>query len=138
MVSATHGTAHLALYDQTIWDKYNLASFTNGRFASNTLIDVPKAATHDPRNFNDPSGVFSPAANSIAVLQNRGVVFTGCHNAIWELSAALLKKGINPDGYSHEALAAELTNHLIPGVILSPGIVGTILQMQMAGFHYVA
>src|ERR1700722_585249 len=22
-VSATHGTAHLALYDQTIWDKYN-------------------------------------------------------------------------------------------------------------------
>src|ERR1700692_3159338 len=102
-VSATHGTAHLALYDQTIWDKYNLASFTNGKFASNTLIDVPAAATIAPSAFNNPSGAVSPAANSITVLQRRGVVFIGCHNAIWEFTAALLKKGINPDGLSHEA-----------------------------------
>jgi hypothetical protein len=135
-VSATHGTAHLALYDQTIWDKYNLSSFTNGKFASNTLIDVPTAATIDPSDFNNPSGAFSPAANSITVLQRRGVVFIGCHNAIWEFTAALLKKGINPDGLSHEALAAELTNHLIPGVIVSPGVVGTIPQLQRAGFYY--
>ena len=137
-VSATHGTAHLALYDQTIWDKYKLASFTNGKFASNTLIDVPTAATMTPSDFNNPSGAFSPAADSITVLQRRGVVFIGCHNAIWELTAALLKKGINPDGLLHEALAAELTNHLIPGVVVSPGVVGTIPQLQLAGFHYTA
>ena len=73
MVSATHGTAHLVLYDQTIWDRNTIFDIilTNGKFISNTLIDVPKAATHDPSNFNDPSGVFSPAANSVTVLQNR-------------------------------------------------------------------
>ena len=135
-VSATHGTAHLALYDQTIWDKYDLASFTKGKFASNTLIDVPAAASSNATDFNNPSGAFSPAANSITVLQRRGVVFIGCHNAIWEFTAALLKKGTNPDNLSHEALAAELTNHLIPGAVLSPGVVGTIPQLQMAGFHY--
>ncbi|MBU6449085.1 MAG: hypothetical protein KGQ26_05600 [Rhodospirillales bacterium] len=137
-VSATHGTAHLALYDQLIWDKYDLAAFTKGKFTANTLLDVPTAAAANPADFNDPNGAFSPAANSITVLQRRGVVFVGCHNAIWEFSAALLKKGKNPDKLPHEALAAELTNHLIPGAILSPGIVGTIPQLQLAGFHYTA
>jgi hypothetical protein len=137
-VSVTHGTAHLALYDQTIWDKYNLASFTNGKFASNTLIDLPAAASADAADFNDPTGAFSPGANSITVLQDRGVVFMACHNAIWEFTAALLKGGINPDKLSHEALAAELTNHLIPDVGLSPGVVGTIPELQLAGFHYTA
>jgi len=137
-VSATHGTAHLALYDQSIWDKYDLASFTKGKFISNTLIDVPTAASANITDFNNASGAFSPAANSIKVLQRRGVVFIGCHNAIWEFTAALLKKGTNPDKLTHEALAAELTNHLIPGAVLSPGVVGTIPQLQMAGFHYTA
>ena len=67
----------------------------------------------------------------------RGVVFMSCHNAIWEQSAALLKQGINPDGLSHEALAAELTNHLVPGVVLTPGAVGTMPELQRAGFHYI-
>ncbi len=137
-VSATHGTAHLALYDQSIWDKYDLASFTKGKFAANTLLDIPAAVAVNPTDFNDPAGAFSPAANSLTVLQRRGVVFIGCHNAIWEFSAALLKKGKNPDKLSHGALAAELTNHLIPGVVLSPGVVGTIPQLQLAGFHYTA
>lgn len=137
-VSATHGTAHLALYDQSIWDKYDLASFTKGKFAANTLLDIPAAAAVNPTDFNDPAGAFSPAANSLTVLQRRGVVFIGCHNAIWEFSAALLKKGTNPDKLSHAALAAELTNHLIPGAVLSPGVVGTIPQLQLAGFHYTA
>jgi hypothetical protein len=137
-VSATLGTAHLALYDQSIWDKYDLASFTKGKFASNTLIDIPAAASADAADFNNASGVFSPAANSITVLRRRGVVFIACHNAIWEFTAALLKRGMNPDKLTHEALAAELTNHLIPGAVLSPGVVGTIPQLQMAGFHYAA
>jgi hypothetical protein len=38
-----------------------------------------------------------------------------CHNAIWEHTAKLLEIGMNPDRLSHEAIAAELTNHLIEG-----------------------
>ena len=43
-VSATHGSAHLALYDDFIWDKYQFAGLTKGRFESNTLARSPAAA----------------------------------------------------------------------------------------------
>ena len=66
----------------------------------------------------------------------RGVVFMSCHNAIWEQAAGLIKADVNPDKLSHEALAAELTNHLIPGVVLTPGAVGTLPELQRAGFYF--
>jgi hypothetical protein len=43
---------------------------------------------------------------------------------------------VNPDKLSHEALAAELTNQLIDGAVLTPGMVGTIPELQQGGFHY--
>jgi len=48
----------------------------------------------------------------------------------------LIRNGSNPDKLSHEALAAELTNHLIPEAVLTPGAVATLLKFQEAGFHY--
>jgi hypothetical protein len=135
-VSATHGSAHLALYDQAMWDKYQLAGLAGGKFKTNTLIEEKKAASADPANFEDPAGAFSPADNSIPALMRRGVVFMSCHNAIWEEAAALIKAGVNPDKLTHEELAAELTNHLIAGVILTPGAVGTLPELQQAGFQY--
>jgi hypothetical protein len=64
------------------------------------------------------------------------VVFLACHNAIWELAESLEATGVNPDALSHGALAAELTNHLIAGVVLTPGMVGTLPELQQAGFNY--
>jgi hypothetical protein len=136
-VSATHGTAHLALFDQGTWDKYQLAKLAGADFKTNTLI-VPRPAPSDPSDFEDPKSVFGPAGNTIPALQSRGVVFLACHNAIWELTAKLLGLGVNPDHVSHEAIAAELTNHLIDGVVLTPGMVATIPELQQAGFHYAA
>lgn len=135
-VSITHALAHLALFDQELWDKYQLAKFAGGKLARNTLIDTPKAASTDPKDFNNINGVFSPNDNSITVLQRRGVVFMGCHNAIWEMTGGLLKKGINPDKLSHHQIAAEFTNHLIPGVVLTPGVVATMIYLQKAGYEY--
>ena len=66
----------------------------------------------------------------------RGVVFMSCHNAIWEQAAALIKADMNPDKLTQEALAAELTNHLIPGAVLTPGIGGTLPELEQAGFYY--
>jgi hypothetical protein len=54
------------------------------------------------------------------------VVFMSCHNAIWEQTAALIKAGINPDKLSHPALAAELTKHLLGGIVLIPGVACTL------------
>jgi len=45
---------------------------------------------------------------------------------LWEEAAGLIERGTNPDRLSHEAMAAELTDHLIPGVVLTPGAVGTL------------
>jgi hypothetical protein len=135
-VSATHGSAHLALFDQDMWDKYSLAEMAGGDFMTNTLI-VRKAAPSELSDFENPKSVFGPAGNTIPALQSRGVVFMACHNAIWEMTAKLLAKGVNPDRLSHEAIAAELTNHLVDGVVLTPGIVATIPELQQVGFHYV-
>ncbi|MDB5395400.1 MAG: transcriptional initiation protein Tat, partial [Rhodospirillales bacterium] len=68
---------------------------------------------------------------------SRGVVFMACHNAIWEVTGKLLAKGVNPDQLSHEAMAAELTNHHLRGAVLTPGIVATIPELQQAAYHYV-
>jgi hypothetical protein len=120
VVSATHGTAHLALYDQVMWDKYKLAELAGPKFAAKTLIRS-KPAPAAISDYEDPNSVFGPFGDTIPILQRRGVVFLGCHNAIWELTASLIARGTNPDHVSHEAMAAEVTNHLIDGVVLTPG-----------------
>ena len=136
IVSATHASAHLAMYDQAMWEKYNLSKLAGAGFTANRLIVEQKAASADPKNYQDPEGAFSPSNNSIPALQRRGAVFLACHNSIWEQSDALIRNDANPDKLSHEALAAELTNHLIPDVVLTPGAVATLLYFQEAGFQY--
>jgi hypothetical protein len=136
-VSVTHGTALLALYDQAMWDKYQLTRLAGEKFKTNTLIIEQKAAVADPGNYEDSAGPFSSEDNSIPALMRRGVVFMSCHNAIWEQAAALIQAGVNPDKLSHAALAAELTNHLVEGAVLIPGATGTLPELQQVGFHYV-
>jgi hypothetical protein len=135
-VSVTHGTAQLALYDPVIWDKYQLTSLAGDEFKTNTLATERKSVEADTANYEDPAGAFSGEDNSIPTLMRRGVVFMSCHNAIWEHAAALIKLDINPDKLSHAALAAELTNHLVDGVVLIPGAAGTLPELQQVGFHY--
>ena len=40
------------------------------------------------------------------------------------------------DAGTLDAIAADLTNHLIPDVVLTPGIVGTLVKLQLSGFAY--
>lgn len=134
-LSATHGAAHLALFAPTIWEKYQLGKLVGGKYQSNSFI-VAKPAQSDAKDFENPQGAFSPHDNTIPALQARGVVFLACHNAIWEIAAKLMRANQNPDKLSHEAVAAELTNQLIPGVVLTPGVVGTIPELQRAGYYY--
>lgn len=136
-VSATHGTAHLALYDDATWEKYGLAKIAGGNVTRNSFVAVPSAAVEDAGDFENPNGAFSPRSNSIAALQRRGAVFLACHNAIWELADKLNAAGTNPDKLSVDALCADLTNHLIQGVVLTPGAVGTLVELADAGFAYV-
>ena len=137
VVSATHGTAQFALLDQVIWDKYQLAKLLGGKFATNTLFAADTASESDT-DYESDTGAYSSKGDTVSGLMARGVVFMACHLAIWELTANLQKKGVNPDHLSHEAMAAEITNHLAPGVVLTPGMVATIPEFQQAGYHYIA
>ena len=38
ILSATHGTAQLALFGAAMWEKYQLAKLTGGKFRSKTLV----------------------------------------------------------------------------------------------------
>lgn len=134
-VSATHGTAQLALYDQAMWDKYGLAKMAGGGLTANTLLNLPAAAAKTA-DVEAPDGAYSPHDNSIAALQARGAVFLACHNAIWEQATHLVQIGANPDHATVDVLAAELTNHLAPGVVLTPGAVATIVELANNGFAY--
>jgi hypothetical protein len=133
-ISATHATAHLALLDQATWDKYQLAKLA--KIDRNTFIVEQKGAEADAKDFENPDGVFSGHNNSIPALQQRGAVFMGCHNSIWEVTEKLIAADVNPDKLSHEAMAAELTNHFVPGVVLTPGMVGTLPELAAAGFSF--
>jgi hypothetical protein len=110
IVSATHASAHLAMYDQAIWDKYQLAKLAGPAFAANRLIVEQKASSADPKNYQDEEGAFSPNNNSIPALQAAKLFLA--YNSIWEQSDALIKNSSNPDRLARGA-AAELTNHLI-------------------------
>src|ERR1700681_730500 len=55
-VSVTHGTALLALYDQAMWDKYQLTRLAGEKFKTNTLMESRKAESADPAHFEDPAG----------------------------------------------------------------------------------
>ena len=135
-VSATHGSAHLALFDQDMWDKYQLAKLAGGNISRNTFISAPSALSHDAADFQSAEDAFSRKDNNVVVLQRRGVVFMACHNAIWELAERLVSTGQNPDHLEVDSIAAELTNHLISDVVLTPGIVATLVKLQLAGFAY--
>jgi hypothetical protein len=136
-VSATHGPAHLALYDEATWEKYGLAKIAGGNVTHNSFVSVAAAMVRDSSDFQNPNGVFSPRSNSIEALQRRGAVFLACHNAIWELANRLNTANVNPDKLSVDALCADLTNHMIPGIVLTPGAVGTLVELAGAGFAYV-
>ena len=100
-MSATHGAAHLALYDQQMWDKYKPRT-------SPTAPSKPTFSLHRANTRRATSTIlktrraFGPSGNTIPALQERGVVFMACHNAIWEVTEKLLAKGVNPDGLSRE------------------------------------
>ncbi len=134
--AAPHGGAALALFTQAAWDKYRLAQRTDGAFRQNNFLGDPDFPASDVGDPTGSRGFYSAAGNFVPTLQKRGVVFLGCHNAIWELAADLLDANVNPDRLSHEQLAADLTNNLVPGVISTPGNDAIIGKLQESGFVY--
>jgi hypothetical protein len=133
-VAAVHGTAHLALFGQTAWDKYDLPRLTGGKFNTNSFV-AEKPGVSPKDDLQDPNGFYGPNNSNISSLQRRGAVFFGCHDSIHAI-ARTLHGFPEHTATSADAIAAELTNSLVPGAVLVPSVVAFLVELQRAGFTY--
>jgi 4-oxalocrotonate tautomerase family enzyme len=133
-VSATHGSAHLALFGQEMWDRYKLAGLAGGKFMANSFI-IEKPSVSPDDDHQDLGGYYGPNNNNILTLQRRGVVFIACHDSIHAIARNV---HATPDfaATSPDIIAADLTNSLVSGAILVPSVVAFMVELQRAGFTY--
>jgi intracellular sulfur oxidation DsrE/DsrF family protein len=130
-VAAMHGSAHLALFNQAMWDKYGLAAKTGGVATRNTFI-IEKPGVSPTDDHHDIAGFYGAMNNNIVSLQRRGVVFVACHDSVHAIARGLQGKASG----DADVIAADLTNNLIPGAVLVPSVVAFIGQLQRTGFTY--
>jgi intracellular sulfur oxidation DsrE/DsrF family protein len=133
-VAAVHGNAHLALFTQTAWEKYKLAQIGDGHTSFNNFI-VEKSGVSPGDHFQDLNGFYGPQNSNIVSLQRRGAVFLGCHDSIHAVARSL-HKGVEFSRIPPDEIAADLTNNLVPGVVLVPSVVAFLVELQRAGFTY--
>ncbi|KQO59011.1 hypothetical protein ASF24_14230 [Methylobacterium sp. Leaf86] len=133
-VAAIHGSAHLALFDQVAWDTHGLAALSGGKATKNTFAS-PKPGTTSADDIQNVAGYYGPDNNNIHTLQERGAVFVACHDSIHAIARAVRERG-GGSGSSSDAVAADLTNHLVPGAVLVPSVVAFLVELQRAGFTY--
>ncbi|WP_050406533.1 hypothetical protein [Bradyrhizobium embrapense] len=131
---AVHGSAHLALFDQTAWERHGLARLAGGVATTNSYFESRRKTSRSD-SLQDPMGFYGPENNNIATLQDRGMVFIACHDSIHAIARNLtrLDRGDVADA---DALAADLTNHLVSGTVLVPSVVAFLVELQRFGFTY--
>jgi intracellular sulfur oxidation DsrE/DsrF family protein len=133
-IAAVRGGAHLALFTQAAWDKYKLATKTDGKYTSNTFI-IEKPGVSPTDDIQNVDGFYGPNNSNIITLQRRGMVFVACHDSIHAISRGL-RGSPGFSSLSTDEIAADLTNSLLPGVVLVPSVVAFIAELQRAGYSY--
>ena len=109
-----------------MWSKYNIGAFLKETDAKG----VPFTA-NPWRSSPTALGMVLPQA-SIEAMQKRGATFLICNNALQILSGMLASaQGLDP-----KAVYADMKAHILPGVILVPGMVIAVDQAQRAGISY--
>jgi intracellular sulfur oxidation DsrE/DsrF family protein len=132
-VAAVHGSAHLALFDHAAWQAYGLGRLAGGAASQNPFLEA-KPGTAPSDDIQDLAGYYGPANNNIWTLQRRGAVFVACHDSIHAIARGLRERA--EAGPSADAIAADLTNHLVPGAVLVPSVVAFLVELQRRGFTY--
>lgn len=140
-----YGTANAALYDDVLWKKYEIGSLlgvkdSNGQPAKSNPYylspvspkDIPDGTKPIKRNL-DHTAVDFFNDESIEGLQRRNVIFLVCHNQVHADARFLanLTKG------DQATIAAEIQSHLLPGVIVAPSGVGSLVRFQNLGYRLV-
>ncbi|ATI80025.1 thiosulfate dehydrogenase [Sphingobium yanoikuyae] len=131
-VAAVHGTAHLALFNQAMWERYGLAANAGGQISRNVFV-AGRAGTSPADDRQKVDGFYGAGNNNIASLQRRGAVMVACHDSIHAIARGIVSKA---GAGSPDQIAADLTNNLIDDVVLVPSVVAYIVELQEAGFTY--
>jgi intracellular sulfur oxidation DsrE/DsrF family protein len=131
-VAAVHGTAHLALFNQAMWDRYGLAKNAGGQILSNAFV-AERAGVSPADDRQKVDGFYGSGNNNISTLQRRGAVMVACHDSIHAIARGIVSKA---GSGSPDTIAADLTNNLIDDVVLVPSVVAYLVELQAAGFTY--
>jgi hypothetical protein len=139
IVAALHGPANMVNFDDTVWAKYRVGEWLGvndpetGRPAVRNIFYSSKFAKA-PDSTEDPSDEKSGFQDkSIQGLQRRGVKFLSCHTATEEQARVLVSRLKLPD--APEVVVKDMQAHVLPDVLIVPGMVATLALMQIDG-HY--
>lgn len=124
-------TTPLGLQD-AMWEKYQLGA----------ALSLTDPATNAPlvRNWfahpkpGDPVADGEPGT-SMETLQQRGVLFALCNNALTRWAARLAKSGMG--GGAAADVHADLVAHALPGVVIVPDVLVAMTKAHERGFAYV-
>ena len=139
IVAALHGPANMVNYDDSIWAKYRIGEWLGvndpetGHAAVRNIL-YPSKVTAGTGSKEDPSDEKSSFQDtSVQGLQRRGVKFLSCHTANEEQARAIVKRLKLTD--EPETIVKDLQAHVLPGVLIVPGMVAAIALLQIDG-HY--
>ncbi len=128
-VGTLYGTTTPLGFTDEMWEKY--------KFGAALKIDDPAANAPLVRNWfahpkeGDPFA-FGFFDSSIEALQAKGVVFILCNNALNFWVGRLSKGGMG----TTDEIRADLLAHMLPKVVLVPGMVVAINKAQERGLSY--
>ena len=135
IVVAMHGASNTLAFDDSMWQKYRLGEFVGledpatGKPATRNIYLAKKAGAS--ADLNDRASTYQDF--SIEALQARNVKFLSCHTATEEQAAAITKKfGLTAP---IEDTVKDLQAHILPSVLIVPGMTATIALLQSEG-HY--
>ena len=121
-------TTPLGVQD-AMWAKYKLGAALNLTDATTNAPLVRNYFAHPEPG--DPMGDGTPQS-SIESLQQRGVLFLLCNNALVRWSARLEKDGLGAAQGIHDDLVA----HALPGVVVVPNVLIAMTKAHERGFAY--
>jgi intracellular sulfur oxidation DsrE/DsrF family protein len=130
---ALHGPANTLAFDDSMWTKYRLGEFTSFDDPTTSKPAVRNVYfAQKPVTSTDPQDRSSSLQDfSIHALQARGVKFLSCHTATEEQAAAIVKKFSLTTPI--EEVVKDLQAHVLPGVLIVPGMTASISMLQSEG-----
>ncbi len=129
LVMGVRGTGIPIVLRDEIWAKYKLGEQYGIIDPATKAASVRNLYVHSNVQPNGPVS----HEQTVEALQKRGVIFLVCRNTIAGATRKLVAAGMG----TSEQVRESLTNGMLPGVIIIPGMIIAFTEMQQRGVAYV-